>query len=521
MNRVVAVLVACGLASAASAQYTTPNVINHSGPIVSNLNGTQFVNSGLVGVGRIPAFLDAQGSTFGSASGIAMAPGSWRYDAASGQYSGQFLTLPDRGRNDPVTSSFLNYQNRIQHMDFSFTPLSGGNGSSQNQIQFNYQGTTLLRESTGAPIVGNDPGSEVGTGFGRQVPRNNGNMSLDAEAIVATADGGYYVSDEYGSAIYRFDSSGVLQGVINPPEALMPRNAQGNADFNSINPPATGRRNNQGMEGLSLTPDGRHLIAVNQSAAIQDSAGNQANRRETRVLVYDISGDATPAAPVGHYVLELPTLRNNGDGGAVDRTASQSEIVALSDTQFLFLPRDSNGRGPGTGLSPVFKSVMMADISGATNLVGTPFNSTTPVSLGGVLDPSITPASKTEVVNLLNMFDLDRFGLNLDIDAANPYGDLNTLSEKWEGMSLMPDLATPDPTDFFLFISNDNDFLTTDGVMLTTDGQAIHYSDAIDHDTMFLVYRVNIVPAPGAAGLALAGLGFGLTRRRRTARVSR
>lgn len=517
MHRFVTVVVVGGFAAASWAQYTTPNVINAPGPIASSLNGTQFVNSGLVGVGRIPAFLDAQGSTFGSASGIAMAPGSWSFDAATGQYSGRVLTLPDRGRNDPVTSSFLNYQNRIQKLDFTFTPLSAGSGASQNQMQFNYQGLTLLHESNGNPIVGNDPGAEVGNAFGRPVPRKNGNMALDAEALVAMPDGGYYVSDEYGSAIYRFDAAGTLQGVINPPEAMMPRDAQGNINFTSISAPASGRRNNQGMEGLSLTPDGKHLIAVNQSAAMQDSPGNQANRRDTRVLVYDISQDPTPAAPVGHYVLELPTLRNNGDGGAVDRTASQSEIVALSDTQFLFLPRDSNGRGPGTGLSPVFKSIMMADISAATNLIGTPFNGATAVSPGGLLDPSIMPASKTEVVNLLNLFDLNRFGLNLDIDAAHPFGDANTLSEKWEGLSLMPDLATTDPTDFFLFVSNDNDFLTTNGMMLTADGQAIAYSDALDHDTMFLVYRVNIIPGPGAGAVVLGALGLGVLRRRREA----
>ncbi len=361
---------------------------------------------------------------------MAISPGSWAFDAASGRYSGQFLTLPDRGRNDPVSGSFVNYQGRVQKVDFTFSPLAAGDGSAQNQIQFNYRGLTLLSESNGRPLVGNDPATESGTAFGRPVPRNNGNITLDAEGLVALPGGGYYVSDEYGSAIYRFDNAGTLQGVINPPEALMPRNAQGNLDFNSINPPTTGRRNNQGMEGLSLSPDGRFLFAMNQSGAVQDSAGNQANRRFTRVMVYDISQDPTPSEPVGHYVMELPSFRSNGDGGAVDRTAAESEIIALSDTQFMVLARDGNGRGPGTGLAPVYKSILLADLSGATNLVGTAFEGVTPISTGGVLAPGINPVTSAESLNLLNLFDLNRFGINMNLDAANINGDINTLSRE-------------------------------------------------------------------------------------------
>jgi hypothetical protein len=517
---VAACLVAlCG--SAASAQFLTPNVINQPGPINSSLNGTQFVNHGLVGVGRIPAFLDAQGSTFGSVSSMQVTPGSWSYDSNTGSYSGQFLTLPDRGRNDPSTGSFLNYQNRVQKLDFSFTPLPAGNGAAQNQISFNYRGLTLLSEANGNPTVGNDPGTEVGTAFGRPVPRNNGNLAIDAEGLVALPNGDYFVSDEYASSIYRFDSAGVLKGVISPPNALLPRNAANSPFFGSLANPATGRRPNQGMEGLSLSPDGRYLFAMNQSAAVQDSPGSdQTRRRNTRVLVYDLSQGETPADPIGHYVMQLPTFDRNGDGSGLDTTAAQSEIVALSPTQFMVLSRDGNGRGAnagagaGAGLNPAYKSIILADITGATNLIGTGFNGTTPIASNGNLVAGITPVSQVQALNMLNLNDLNRFGLNLNINAGAPDGDINTLSEKWEGMSLVPDLATADPTDYFLFIANDNDFITRNGVMLTSDGQSIPYSDSIENDTVFLAYRVNIIPTPGVAGLFVLG-ALTATRRRR------
>ncbi|MFT3685405.1 MAG: PEP-CTERM sorting domain-containing protein [Phycisphaerales bacterium] len=135
------------------------------------------------------------------------------------------------------------------------------------------------------------------------------------------------------------------------------------------------------------------------------------------------------------------------------------------------------------------------------------------MSPAGSLVSGITPAATTEVVNMLNTYDLNRFGINTNLSAQFPNGDSNTLSEKWEGMTLLPDLSTADPTDFFLFLANDNDFLTTDGTMITTDGQVQHYSDSINNDTMFMVYRVSI-PAPGTAGL-LGLAGIAALRRRR------
>lgn len=503
------------VAGAQTVQFKTPNVINTPGPLVSELNGLQFTNNGLVGVGRIPAFLDAQGSTFGSVSSMAMAPGSWAYDAASQRFTGRFLTLPDRGRNDPNTGSFVNYQGRVQKVDFSFTPLYAGNGASQNQIQFDYQGLTLLAEATGAPTVGNDPGAGAGTAFGKPVPRINGNIALDAEGLVALPNGDYFVSDEYASSIYRFDSTGVMTGVISPPDALLPRDAANNPSFSSLSNPSTGRRPNQGMEALSLSPDGRYLMAMNQSAAMQDSGGsNQTARRHTRVLVYDLAQGPTPDSPVGHYVMELPTHTANGGGGAVNRTSAQSEMIALSDTKFLVLSRDGNGRGSQNGNPKVHTSVLLADLEGATNLVGTSYEGVDPVSPNGGLVGGIDLVENVEALNLLNMFDLTRFGLNLDINAGMPNGDVNTLSEKWEGLALAPDLSTLDPFDYFLFVANDNDFLATNGVMHTTDGAIINYSDPFDNDTMFLAYSVRLVPEPASlAGLLVGAALAGLRRR--------
>lgn len=117
--------------------------------------------------------------------------------------------------------------------------------------------------------------------------------------------------------------------MIVPPASVAPRD-EGKPFFGSLRAPGTGRRNNQGVEGMSLSPDGRTLFVVLQSALIQDSAtGNAAGRRNTRVLVYDISGPPTPSKPVAHHVVQLPACDDTGEDGAQNRTATQSEVRAL------------------------------------------------------------------------------------------------------------------------------------------------------------------------------------------------
>jgi hypothetical protein len=103
---------------------------------------------------------------------------------------------------------------------------------------------------------------------------------------------------------------------------------------------------------------------------------------------------------------------------------------------------------------------------------------------------------------------LNRFGLTNGLQDG-----FENLSEKWEGMVLLPALDPERPDDHFLFIANDNDFATTDGFHA---GAA--YNDGKDLDTMFLAWRVTItpVPEPGAAWmLALGGAVVLRARRRR------
>jgi hypothetical protein len=467
------------------------------------VNNQTFVNQGLVGVGRMPSDLkDKFGETFGSFSAFTFQPGSWQRNA-NGSYSGMLFAQPDRGYNAAGTT---NYVPRFNKVTVAFTPAPAGS-TAQNQVGLTLADTIKFTESDGTPMTSLDPTS-AGTGTRAGLPAMpqafNGRLALDAEGIVVNADGSIWVSDEYGPYIFRFTADGRLISAIRPPEAITPKR-NGADSFASNNPgpgqaapvpanPTTGRQNNQGLEGLSVSPDGRTLFALLQSAARQDGGtGGTGPRRHTRLLAYDLTVAGNPTLK-GEYVVPLPTYSL----GAATLVPAQSEMLAINNTQFLVLARDGNGRGVASPTS-LYRSILVYDISSATNIAGTAYDTTTtPIAPGGVLAAGIIPATSAVLVDMNNAAQLAKFGLN-----NGPVDNANTLSEKWEALALVPAFDPSAPNDWFLFVGNDNDFITTNGFQ---DGAP--YAAAIDNDNMVLVYRVTIpTRLANVASRALTGPG--------------
>lgn len=482
-------VVACmvGSVAAQSHEVRQPDITTTPLPRSVVVGGTTYVDHGLVASGVLPAgTIDFLGDTLGSFSSLQIEPGTWKREGDT--YSGILWTLPDRGRNDPEHNLFYDYAGRINRIRFSMTVSPT---QKVGAVTLSPDGGTELNDFTGKPFTGAEPGAGTLKQHGIVLPSpasgtGAGKVSLDAESLQFIPGGGFYVGDEYAANVYQFNARGQLGGILVPPTAVRPTGKDGNPYFTSLKPPATGRRNNQGVEGMALSPDGTRLFVMLQSALLQDSAGTDgAGRALTRVLVYDVTRHRTPSRPVGHFVVQLPVYDELGKGGAPSRTAAQSEIRVLDDHRFLMLTRDGSGWGAEGGRPIVFKSIVVVDTDGATNLAGTAYETgtTSVLGQGGALRAGVHAATWKPLVNLLDPADLARAGVSLESGREG----FAQLSEKWEAMDLLPSLDPAHPDDWFLIVGNDNDFIAKHCLM---EGQAC--DSPIDNDNRLLVYRLTL-----------------------------
>ena len=526
--------------SAGPLTYTTPNLDATAVGAVKTVsfNGASYLNKGLVGVGSFSSStIDGLGDTLGSFSSFKVDTNTWRKNA-DGSYAGSLYTLPDRGYN---VAGLIDYAARIQKFDLAFTPDYTTNTVGQTQLTLTFKGTTKITDFNGNATTALNPTGTTLSGFTNVPTASVGGVTkftVDGEGLAIRADGSFYVSDEYGASIYHVSKTGQMQGVITPVQALIPQFS--NPAYTGFTTESAaiatgiqtgGRRDNQGMEAVDITPDGKFLVSMLQSATRQDTPSNSDfNRSYTRLFVYDITKTGTPTSPVGHYLVELPTVSTKGIGAAANKTAAQSEIVALSSSTFMVLTRDGNGNGAGnagpkatsTGVgyadNPlVFKSIALVSTANATNLAGTIYETgytSTVTGTAGTLAPiaGIVAATTTDFVNLLNANQLARFGLNMNTVstlgaasllvspgvAVTPQ-DVNSLSEKWEALSVVPCLDAANPNDYFLLVGNDNDFITSTGTMLgqsyngvVTPTSGSGSSETGENKNRILVYRVTL-----------------------------
>lgn len=486
------------------------------------ITGQSFVYENLAGYGFTPSDArDKLGDTAGGiGSSAALDLKTWKKDPETGVYSGIIWALPDRGWN---TEGTLNSQPRVHKFAISFKPnyTSTAKDPSAPNLQLKYLDTVAFTDPKGTPLTGLDPDATgpyltfpgfpdlpsatyEGDGFG-----GNGTggrrVSLDSEGLVLNADKSFWVSDEYGAYIYRFSPTGQLLNAIRPPPAVIPR--RNNTDsFSAASPPRynpnatvtptqnpTGRGNNQGIEGLTASPDGKTLYALLQSALDQDGGLNATNRRYARLLQYNVS-DVSKPVYTAEYVVPLPRITNN------TRVAAQSEILYLSPTRFLVLSRDS-GRGHGQENSnSAYRRIDIFDISNATNIKGPVFDSTTgSIATGGVLNSTITPATYYTWLDFNVNSQLNRFGLH-----NGGAQDSGLLNEKWESIILAPvnpvsgwldwSKGGQRTQEYFIFSLSDNDFITQNGF---TNGGKLPYADesGFSLDNQVLVFKVQIPSA--------------------------
>ena len=406
---------------------------------------------------------------------------SWKKKSGKKEaYEGVLWGLPDRGWN---TQGTQNTQSRVHKFSVSFEIVEATKEKPASpNVRITYLDTLLFTGPDGNPTTGLDadptgslsyPGfpdlpvaTFTGDGFGGAGPGGK-RISIDMEGLVLGDDGSFWISDEYGPYVYQFDKRGKMISAIRPNDAIIPiRN--GTESFNANSPPIynpdfeitpedpdSGRGNNQGLEGLTASPDGKYLYALLQSAAIQEGGSKSKNRRNARLLKYRLKGKKLIYD--AEYVVPRPVL-------PTEKVAGQSEIHYISENQFLVLARDS-GAGHGQDNSEsIYRNADIFDISKATNIKNSKNDATggAIASSKGELNAGIVPATYCPWLSYNNNDQLNRFGVHNGGDQ-----DALLLNEKWESFALLPvdkKFQTKGNGDEYYLISfSDNDFITQNG----------------------------------------------------------
>jgi hypothetical protein len=408
-----------------------------------------------------------------------------------------FYALADRGPNKVVYSggaavdNTTTYPSRFQRFTINLSPVGSPNGNGQfasYTVTANHVGTTLLKNPQGVQYVG------ISTAFSPSP-----NRRLDAEGICVAPDGTLWLSDEYGPYILHFDNTGAQIGALALPPGFEIANPAANLATETANN-TTGRTTNRGMEGLTISPDGRTLVGMMQGPLTQDGG---LNGTSVRVLVYDLTN---PGVPPKQYLYPLDS-----------KTTPISELLAVNGHRFLVDERDGV-----VGLAGI-KKLYSFDINQnplPTDLATSAFSGTT-ASNG--LPATGVPGG---VVALTKTLFAD-VGQILNTATPSPFSNVNgnaSLPDKIEGYAWGPDLADG---RHLLLATNDNDFVQPGGAAGSGFPNYIwaFAVDAADVPGFLDLPAATSVPAttPWSLATLLAMLSLGgaavLRRQRRLERV--
>ena len=294
----------------------------------------------------------------------------------------------------------------------------------------------------------------IGAGNTGELPYDlNGNAlttsedGLDSEGLVRASDGSFWVSDEYGPHIVHFDANGRTIERINP--------FGSGTGGRKIPLVFARRRANRGMEGLTITPDGKTLVGLMQSPMYNPSKTAVANSLVLRILTFDI---ATGTTKQYAYLMDNITL------------TGCSEILALNATTFLTIERDGLYGGAPTNPA-TFKKIFKIDISGATDISdaanaasGKLYGGKTVEELNdmtGLTGAGITPVTKTLAIDLLK-----------DLPTVYPH-------DKAEGITLLP--------GNMLAVSNDDDFGVVDNGASGFMAKILASTGSVDRNRIYFV----------------------------------
>ncbi|HEV8394016.1 MAG TPA: esterase-like activity of phytase family protein [Vicinamibacterales bacterium] len=364
-----------------------------------------------------------------------------------------FLGVPDRGPFDGRTD--VPYATRFHFFHMTVDPSAAFPNITAQLLD-----TRFLMSTGNTSFVGDayafNQDDEAATRF-------------DPEGARVDRDGNFYISDEYGPYIRKFNRQGHLLARITLPVRFLLDPTSGHRSGDINNPidaasleltPAnniTGRQANRGMEGLAITPDGTMLVGIMQNALIQDNglqivADNTVvpGRRglNNRIVTVHIATGETHA-----YVYTVDAI-NQGRG--------VNELVAINDHEFLVLERDNRTRLAGS--TPNLKRIYRIDLSknGLKDVTDISNVASLPEKGADLAALNITAVPKTLFIDMLK--DVYK------VDATHTIKDV--IAEKMEALAWGPDL--PDGRHV-LYVLSDNDLnlgIATQIYAFAVDGAA-------------------------------------------------
>lgn len=353
-----------------------------------------------------------------------------------------FYLLTDRGPNvaEAATSSIM-----IATPDF--VPQIGKFRLKGDSITL--ESVILLKNSNGASLNGLPNPVNAGATGEKPFDINNNPLSpsedgLDSEGMAMAADGSFWISDEYGPHLIHFDRTGKTLEKINP-------FSTGNRKLPLV---LAKRRPNRGMEGLTITPDGKTLVGIMQFPLYNPSSAAVANSLVIRIVTFDIASGATKQFV---YLMESPSLQ------------AVSEITAIDNNNFLVLERDGLF-ATEANRSTVVKKIFRISLSGATD-ISDPANGANGKLFGGktieelkdaatLTTNGIVPVSKTLIADLMK-----------DIPTLYPH-------DKAEGLVII-DART-------IAVSNDDDFGIT-GANKIYERKVLAGTGQVDRNSIYFI----------------------------------
>jgi hypothetical protein len=322
----------------------------------------------------------------------------------------EWWALSDRGPGGGT----LRYETRVQQFKVDVDPTSGA--ISNFQIL-----KTLIFRKGGSSLDGFAP--DVGGPLG---------VAFDPEGLVIhPLTGHLLVSDEYGPSLLEINRTGQVVRRYEIPANLLPRNAAtGVVNYASDDGNTAGKRTNRGFEGLAISPDGRTVYAMLQSAMLDEGAGNGVFNRI-------VAFDTRTARPIAQYAYRMA---GSSQGRGI------SALVALNDHEFLVLERNNRGLGVDGTLGSIpadwNKKVFRINLTGATDVTSIDLDAP-----GAVF----TPVTKSTTP-----------WLDLAASATLAHPSLAALGgvspEKWEGLTVGPRL---NDGSYLVLAGTDNDYSVT------------------------------------------------------------